>query len=376
MIIAGGGTGGHLYPALNIAAALKRRAGEGLDVLLVGAKRGVEARVLPGTSYRYRLFPMEPIYRSRPWRNWRSVVALIRVSRGIMKLFDSYEPHLVVGTGGYVAGPVVAWALLRRITTAIQEQNSYPGFTTRLLAPYVDQLHLGNRQALQYLGRRAKARVRIHGVPIRVPERRPTEAEAREAFGLGPGRVVLVVGGSQGARRINEALLESLARVAAGDLSRLPPDTQLLWATGPAHFEAVQETLAGFGGADGLRLVPYVDAMDEALSISTIAISRSGAATLAELSAWGIPALLVPYPHAAADHQRENARAHESAGAAEILEESQLESDATILWQRLLDLLDERERLAAMAAAARSLGAPDAADRIADDLLELMEDEA
>ena len=377
VIIAGGGTGGHLYPALNIAAALGRRAGNtDLDVLLVGAQRGIEARVLPDSEFRHRLLPLEPLYRSRPWRNWTSLVGLLRSSRRILKLFDSYEPDLVVGTGGYVAGPVAAWAVFRRLPTAIQEQNSYPGVTTRVLAPYVDQVHLGSRAALRYLDRTPRSRIRIHGNPIRSPSQRPPETEARESFGLGRGRVVLVVGGSQGARPINEALLESLSRVEAGETPALPEDVQLLWSTGPTQFEAVSEALSRLRAGASVRALPYIEEMDRALSIATIAISRSGALALAELSAWGIPALLVPYRHAAADHQRENAKEQEAAGAAEMVEESELVSDATILWQRLAELLRQPQRLASMAAAAESLGAPDAADRIADDLLHLIEEAA
>ena len=172
-IIAGGGTGGHLYPALNLAEALRRSARNEIEILLVGAQRGIEARVLPERGVPHRLLPLEPIRRSRPWQNWRLLRSAIVASREIRRLLDSFAPDLVVGTGGYAAGPVVGWALARGLPTAIQEQNSYPGLTTRWLAPYVDQLHLGYEEAMKNLWPGPDTLVRVHGNPIRWPDKRP-----------------------------------------------------------------------------------------------------------------------------------------------------------------------------------------------------------
>ncbi|MDX1577387.1 MAG: glycosyltransferase, partial [Gemmatimonadota bacterium] len=146
ILLAGGGTGGHLYPALNIAAALRRVEPSAVCSFL-GSRRGVEARVLPESDYAYRLLPLQPLYRHRPWRNWRLLVSAPAVVAGVRGAFRDFRPSIVVGTGGYVSGPALAWARIRGIPTAIQEQNAAPGLVTRLLASRVDQIHLGYPEA-------------------------------------------------------------------------------------------------------------------------------------------------------------------------------------------------------------------------------------
>ena len=371
-MIAGGGTGGHLYPAINLAEALERRGAGDVSVLLVGAERGVEARVLAERGIAHRLLPLEPIYRSRPWRNLRLLVSGARVARELRELFASFAPDLVVGTGGYASGPVVAWARWCRVPTAIQEQNSYPGLTTRWLAPYVDQLHLGYREALAHLRPGGRTLVRVHGNPIRWPHDPPSPAAVRREFGLGEGRVVLVVGGSQGAAGLNWTLITALEAVVRGELPALPSDVWLLWATGPANHEQVKARLRGLGN-ERIRLLPYIARMEHALSVSTLAVSRAGALMLSELCAWGVPALLIPLPHAAADHQRKNARTLASSGAAHVFEESAMRASPADLWRELVRLLCVEGELAGMAKAARQRGNPRAADEIAADLWRLME---
>ncbi|HSG81979.1 MAG TPA: UDP-N-acetylglucosamine--N-acetylmuramyl-(pentapeptide) pyrophosphoryl-undecaprenol N-acetylglucosamine transferase, partial [Gemmatimonadota bacterium] len=373
-IIAGGGTGGHLYPALNLAEALKRRAGDEIEILLVGAQRGVEARILPERGVPHRLLPLEPIYRSRPWRNLRHVRSAFAVGSEIRRLFREYAPDLVVGTGGYAAGPVVGWAILRGLPTAIQEQNSYPGLTTRLLAPFVDQLHLGYEEAVRMLWPGSKTDIKVHGNPIRWPDQRPHPETVRQEFGLGPGRVVLIIGGSQGAAPINDAILAALGMVKAGKLPSLPTDAQLLWATGPAHFQEVRRQLERLRGRVPIRTVPYVSEMERALSIASLAVSRAGALALSELCAWGVPAVLVPLPHAASDHQRWNARSLAADGAAVVVEERDMHRDPGTLWRTMNHLLQGQSLLDEMGAASRARGTPHAADEIAADLWRLMED--
>jgi UDP-N-acetylglucosamine--N-acetylmuramyl-(pentapeptide) pyrophosphoryl-undecaprenol N-acetylglucosamine transferase len=372
-IIAGGGTGGHLYPALNLAEGLRRSARDEIEILLVGAKRGVEARVLSERGVAHRLLPLEPIYRSKPWRNWRLVRSAFAVSKEIRSLLDTFAPDLVVGTGGYASGPVVGWAAVRGIRTALQEQNSYPGLTTRWLAPYVDQLHLGYEEAMRYLWPGPETVVRTYGNPISWPDEVPSEDSVRKELGLAPGRVVLVVGGSQGARPVNEALLEAIEGVNAGDLPGLQPDVQVLWATGPEHHARISGRLGRLGDRVPVRTVPYVAEMERALSVTTLAISRAGALTLSELCAWGIPSLLVPLPHAAAGHQLHNARALEADGAAIVMEESEVRASPGALWRKVVDLLNAPWDLEEMGRASMAVGNPEAADEIASDLWDLME---
>jgi len=371
-MIAGGGTGGHLYPALNLAEALRRRGGEGTDVLLVGARRGVEARVFAERGVPHRLLPLHPLYRSRPWRNWRTLASSFAVLAELRELFADFAPGLVVGTGGYAAGPVVAMARVKGVPTALQEQNSYPGLATRWLAPYVDQLHLGYREALRHLQPGADTVVRFHGNPIRWPDRAPQPVAVRRQWGLEGGRIVIVVGGSQGAAGLNRIVLAALERVTRGELPDLPGDARLFWATGPANHPTIESRLREIGYGR-VTAVPYIDEMEKALSITSVAVSRAGALMLAELCAWGVPALLVPLPHAAADHQRMNAQALAAAGAAALFEEDQLAERPDPLWLRLRSLLSSEDELERMAGAARARGNPHAADQIASDLWQLLE---
>lgn len=372
VIIAGGGTGGHLYPAMNLAEALEEVCEGMVEVLLIGAERGVEAQVLPRRGVPHRLLPLQPIFRSRPWRNWRLVPSAARSSLEIHRVFSSFTPTLVVGTGGYAAGPVVAWALATGRRTAIQEQNSYPGLVTRWLAPFVDQIHLGYEEALAHLHPGPATTVRVHGNPIRWPAATPDAEATRGALGLGEGPVLLVAGGSQGAAPLNRALLDAFRAVGEGRLPPLPAGVQVLWATGRAHHDAVAGEIGEIGDVV-VRAVPYIDEMERALSIASLAVCRAGALALSELCAWGVPAVLVPLPHAAADHQRRNARALEKVGAAIVVEESSLGDSPAALWEPVIGLLHDPERLARMAGAARSRGQPGAARAIAEDLVELME---
>ncbi len=369
VVFAGGGTGGHLYPALALAEALQR-ADATTEILFIGAKRGIEARVLPERGINHRLLPLEPLRRARPWENWRLVPSMMLSYAGIRRVFRHFRPHLVVGTGGYASGPVLAYAILRGVPTALQEQNSYPGLVTRALAPRTRQLHLAFPEARDHLRPGKRTEVFEFGNPIRPPDPTADPAAARAKFSLGTGTVALVVGGSQGARAINEALLADLRGIAEGRLPGRPDGFEILWATGPRHFDSVSERLRPLGLADWVHAHPYIQDMPSALAAADLAVSRSGAMALAELCAWGIPSILVPFPHAAADHQLHNARALADAGAARVVLESELGSGA--LWGRLLELAADPARRAEVAAAARERGHPDAADRIAEALSKLL----
>lgn len=369
VLFAGGGTGGHLYPALALAEEFQRRE-PAAEVMFLGARRGIEARVLPERGVRHVLLPFEPIRRQRPWENWRLVPAALGSLRGLMRAFSDFRPDLVVGTGGYASGPVVGWALLRGIPTALQEQNSFPGLVTRWLAPRVRQIHLAFPEALEHLKPGPRTEVFHFGNPIRPPDPSLDPAEARRHFGLGDGPVALVVGGSQGARSINEALLADLRGVTEGRLPAPPAGLQLLWATGPSHYESIQGRLAELRLGDWVRPVSYIQEMPRALAAADAAVSRAGAMALAELCAWGIPSVLVPFPHAAANHQHHNALALGEAGAAQVIPESQLGDGR--LWRALVELFQEPGRREAMAQRARERGHPDAAARIVSALGELL----
>ncbi len=369
VLFAGGGTGGHLYPALALANALRAER-PGVRVHFAGALRGVEAFVLPKHGLPHTLLPFQPIYRDRVWRNWRLVPALLGSIRGLIRLFRELRPGLVVGTGGYASGTTCFWALLQGVPVAVQEQNSWPGLTTRLLARRARQVHLGFPEAAPYLRPGRRTRLLALGNPIRPPDPGLTRAESRLQFGLSTRSVVvLVVGGSQGSRAINECLLEAITEVATGRLAR-PDGLEILWATGPAHLDRIRERLSPLGVEGWVHTFGYIDAMPRALASADLALSRAGAMASAELLAWGIPALLVPLPTAAADHQTHNAQALAQAGAAVALTEAEL--TPARLWCELSSLVLDADRRSAMAVCARARAKPNAARDIVRELLTLL----
>jgi UDP-N-acetylglucosamine--N-acetylmuramyl-(pentapeptide) pyrophosphoryl-undecaprenol N-acetylglucosamine transferase len=371
VLFAGGGTGGHLYPALALAEAMTLERPD-VQVHFVGARRGVEAQVLPKRGVPHTLLPFEPIRRERVWRNWRLVPSALRSALGLARLFRRLRPALVVGTGGYASGPACAWAVLSRVPMALQEQNAWPGLTTRWLSRWARQVHLGFPEAAAHLRPGPRTEVLALGNPIRPPDPGLDRGECRRRFGLDPdGVVVLVVGGSQGARAVNEALLAALERVCAGVLPPRPTGLQVLWATGPAHIAGVEERLRRLTAAEWVRPLGYIEDMPAALAAADVALSRAGAMATAELLAWGIPAILVPLPTAAADHQTGNARALAEAGAAVHLPQRELTPER--LWSELVALATDEPRRRRMAEQARARAKPDAAREIAQRLLTLLE---
>lgn len=369
VIFAGGGTGGHLYPALALGAALQERDAD-IHVHYVGAQRGVEARVLPEQAVEHTLLPMRGFQRDGLWRNWRLFPALTGTFAKLAALFLRLRPRLVVGTGGYASGPAAIWAVLTAVPIAIQEQNSHPGFTTRQLSRWARQVHLGFPEAASMLKPGRTTEVLSLGNPIRPPDAAIDAVLARGQFGLSQDAVVLlVVGGSQGSRAVNETLLAALEQVASGTLPPRPEKLEILWGTGPSHVTAVRERLTPLD-LQWVTTFGYIDDMPHALAATDVAVSRAGAMATAELLAWGRPMLLVPLPTAAADHQTHNAAALEEAGAAVMLREKEL--TAAGLWQEIRSLAGDDIRRSRMQAAARARARPNAARDIADHLHRLI----
>lgn len=355
LLIAGGGTGGHLMPALALARAA---ADHGHDVVLVGATRGIEAQILPRHPFRFHLLPMEPFYRRAWWRNARWPMIAVRAWRAAGRVLRDERPAIVIGTGGYAAGPIVWRAQRAKIPTALQEQNAFPGLTTRWLARGARQAHLGFPEARLRLAPGPDTDVFVFGNPITPPGRVDAVAARAEFRLAGERRTLLVVGGSQGARVLNETVARALERGLLNDVN-------LIWGTGTAHASRYA-TLAVPG-----RVVVrgFFDPIAPAYAAADLVVARAGAMTVAELCAWGKPSVLVPLPTAAADHQTYNARAMASAGAAVMLIENGL--GASEFAKAVVPLLQDRERLDALSRSARQRGHPNAARIIMEKVLEL-----
>lgn len=365
-VFSGGGTGGHLYPALALADALSARRPD-LHTYFVGAERGIEARVLPAQGREHLLLPVEGLRRGGGLAglraNLRAGLRLLRSLSSLAAAFHTLRPRLVVVTGGYAGGPAGLMASLMGLRLVLQEQNSVPGLTTRALSVFAREVHLAFPEAAECLPRPARRKVRVTGNPVRPPSTVDRSAAAR-SFGFDLSRpVVLVVGGSQGSSALNEAVLGAVADAVNAAEAGAATTMRLLWSTGPTHLATIRAELEALGSPPWVTPVGYIERMSDALSLADLAISRAGAMATSEFLAWGLPAILVPLPTAAADHQRANAAALAQAGAAVLLEESTLEGPEL---RAVVDgLLTEPVRLASMAAAARQRGRPGAAAEIA-----------
>jgi UDP-N-acetylglucosamine--N-acetylmuramyl-(pentapeptide) pyrophosphoryl-undecaprenol N-acetylglucosamine transferase len=351
---AGGGTGGHLYPGLAIARALKSLRPD-IDPFFIGARRGIERDILPTTDFPHVLLDLHPLYRKTFWNNWKTAMGALSAWRALGKLARQQSPCVVVGTGGYASGLALAYARAHGIPFVLQEQNSYPGLTMRFFARWAREVYLGYPEAALHLGEGKHTSLVDSGNPIEPPPReRPNRADARASWGFprAGGHVLLVFGGSQGARALNTAVADWLR---AG---KRPRDLYVIWATGKGTYSEFSSL-----AADGVVVKPYIAPMRDAYAATDLAIARAGAMSTAEMCAWGIPALLVPLPTAAADHQTVNARTLASAGAALYVPQAEL--TAARLDAALHDLLDDPRELARLAEGVTARARPNAAREIA-----------
>jgi UDP-N-acetylglucosamine--N-acetylmuramyl-(pentapeptide) pyrophosphoryl-undecaprenol N-acetylglucosamine transferase len=361
LVIAAGGTGGHVYPGIAVAREFRRRDPEA-EILFIGTHRGLEARILPMEGFRFR-----PIT-ARGWvgRGWmRGAAAAVLVPWSgfqAVRILREFRPDLVLGVGGYSSGPVVAAAVLLRIPRVVLEPNALPGLTNRWLAPWAQVVFVAFEETKSQV---SGGEVVVSGNPVR---REIAELSSAGPERHGPPWSLLVTGGSLGARSINRAMIG-----AAIELAPLGDRIRIRHQTGERDYE---ETARGYreAGLPSSRyaVAPYLDEMGRALREADLVVSRAGATTVAELTAAGKPAVLVPYPHAAHHHQERNARAMEAAGGAVVIRDEDLTGER--LGRTLRSLLEDPARLRAMAEKSRGMGKRDAADRIVDRCVKLVEE--
>ncbi|HJQ21283.1 MAG TPA: UDP-N-acetylglucosamine--N-acetylmuramyl-(pentapeptide) pyrophosphoryl-undecaprenol N-acetylglucosamine transferase [Gemmatimonadaceae bacterium] len=352
ILFAGGGTGGHLYPGLAIARAVQRLRPDA-QPFFIGARRGVERDVLPTTGYPYALLDLHPLYRTRVWNNWRTLTGMFTAWRGIGRVVRDERPAVIVGTGGYAAVAALAYGVLHRIPIVEQTGDSIPSLTARLFSRWSREVYLSFPESAHRLRARTPHALIDTGAPIEPPpDPRPPRSAALRAWKFpDDALVVLVYGGSQGSLAINTAVRDWIAR-------GLPANVHLIWGTGKKTFDEFKNL-----ESDRVRVRPYLAPIADAYAAADLAVARAGTMTLAELFAWNIPAILIPLPTAAADHQTMNARTLEQAGAAVHLSQSQLSGDA--LARTIASLLGDRQRLASLRRAAAQRARPGAAAEIA-----------
>ncbi|MCL2677644.1 MAG: undecaprenyldiphospho-muramoylpentapeptide beta-N-acetylglucosaminyltransferase [Clostridiales bacterium] len=356
VIVSGGGTGGHIYPAIAIADGLKEAAGA--EILYLGGKNSLEERLAAQAGLKFASFEARGLTR-RSLKAAADLAVNLRGLRQAKTLIKEWRPDVVVGTGGFVSAPAAYAAVLAKVPVVLHEQNAFPGLANRFLSRYAAAVCLNFAEAGRHFAR--KERLFITGLPVRKEILTANREEAYVYFGIdekkeGKKPLLLITGGSQGAKSINKA-------AAAVYDTLLNAPARIIHITGPKGYEegkaAVEEK--GLAQNRDILLFPYLDRMDLALAAADLVLSRAGASFLAELLCRGTPALLSPYPHAAANHQMSNAVALEKNGAALVLEDDRLERD---LAGMLLPLLRDEERRCRLSAAACGMGNPRALDAI------------
>ncbi|BAO54325.1 undecaprenyldiphospho-muramoylpentapeptide beta-N-acetylglucosaminyltransferase [Nonlabens marinus] len=335
IIISGGGTGGHIYPAISIANECRRRWSD-CEILFVGAQDRMEMEKVPAAGYEIRGLWISGLQRSLSAKNLAFPFKVVKSLLDARKIINDFQPDVAIGTGGYASGPLLYMAHRNRIPTLIQEQNSYPGITNKLLAKSVQKICVASDHMERFF---PKNKIELTGNPVRqdlidIPV---NKKDALSHFGLQTDKsrkVLLVLGGSLGARRVNQ-LIES-------QLQNLEQDVQILWQCGKLYYEQYKNY-----NSETVKVLEFVDRMDLAYAAADVIISRAGAGTISELALAGKPVLFIPSPHVAEDHQTKNALAIQDEDAALMIREQELEDNFPVIWKQLISDQPLREKLSA-----------------------------
>jgi UDP-N-acetylglucosamine--N-acetylmuramyl-(pentapeptide) pyrophosphoryl-undecaprenol N-acetylglucosamine transferase len=358
ILITGGGTGGHAYPAIAIADAIRQKR-PNAAISFAGSRDKIEWRIVPLAGYPISPITVQGLQRKITAQN---LLMPFRVAKGLresIQLIQQFDADVVVGTGGFVALPILLAARYLVRPIVIQEQNAFMGLTNRLASRFADSIHLAFEEARP---KRVKGSVHMNGNPVRADLGNASKSEGRTFFDLDRAdKIILVFGGSLGSLALNEAMATLVSGLLA--ISGLG----VIWQTGDRYFDRYSESVQKH---PRLKMHKYIDRMDLAQAAADLAVCRSGASTCAELMLTGTPSIMVPSPNVAEDHQTKNARSIEKQGACEVLPEDQLMAE---LLDRVKNLIETTGRLSAMSQKALQLARPHAADRIAEDVLMIAE---
>ncbi|MEE9190099.1 MAG: undecaprenyldiphospho-muramoylpentapeptide beta-N-acetylglucosaminyltransferase [Candidatus Neomarinimicrobiota bacterium] len=357
IIIAGGGTGGHLFPAIAIGEAIIQHAPKS-HIQYLGSQFGIEANVLPVKSLPHSLLPIRGLNRSITFKSFaQNLILPFRLFASIKrtrKLFDELTPDIVIGTGGYASAIPIREAIKRKIPLVIQEQNLLPGLTTKMFSDKASRVCVAFPESAEYF----KNEVFVTGNPVRIGIQNGDRKRAAQRFNLNEGKkTIFLFGGSQGSRALNR-----LMELSVDELSE--DGFQILWQTGPQKSDRYKKN-----EKESVRIKSFIYDMADAYSISDLIISRSGALTLSEITLCGKASILIPFPHAAADHQTINAKALSEANAAVLIPEHNLTAGKLI--EEATALLNDEDRLTKMAQNSKSLGKPDATEVIVNHILDV-----
>jgi UDP-N-acetylglucosamine--N-acetylmuramyl-(pentapeptide) pyrophosphoryl-undecaprenol N-acetylglucosamine transferase len=351
IVISGGGTGGHIYPALALVREIQKETKDA-EFLYIGTNNGLESKIVPREKIPFKSIHITGFKRKISLENMKTILRFLKGAQDSKKLLKEFKPDIVIGTGGYVCGPVVYAAAKLNIPTIIHEQNSVPGLTNKFLSRYVNKIALCFEEAKDYF---PENKVVFTGNPRATEVIGKDGVQGRLSAGLNISMpTVLIFGGSRGARPINEAVVKSFS-----ELGQKP--YQVLYITGDVHYEDVKKEAELVGSPQNVVIKPFIHNMPEVLSGVDLVVSRAGATTLAELTSLGIPSILIPSPYVTNNHQEKNARSLCTQGAAELLLENDLNSKS--LMKYIDSILLDKEKLINMKNKAKKMGVPDSASR-------------
>lgn len=360
VIMTGGGTGGHIYPAIAIADKIKRKHPDA-EILFVGTERGMEKDLVPKNGYNIQFITVSGFHRKKFWRNIKTAADLAKGNWQAKKIVDEFKPDLVIGTGGYVCGPMVRAAHKKGIKTYIHEQNAFPGVTNKLLEKYVDQVFVSFPESKNYF--KDQGKLVVTGNPIRKSFLVCGMNNSREKMNINSNEfVILCFGGSLGASKINSTML-----YVAEAVNNMP-DIRLFFITGKNYYQKICDTLneKEIILTENIKILEYADNMHEYISAADLVISRAGALTVSEITACGKASILIPSPNVTGNHQYFNAKVVADKGGAIIMEENALTEEK--LLGTILRLKNNKKALNGMAAASGQVGRLDAVDLIYDHL--------
>lgn len=360
IILSGGGTGGHIFPAISIARKIKELLPD-TDILFVGAKGKMEMEKVPKAGFPIKGLPVSGFHRRLTLKNLSFLFKLVASLIKANKIVKSYKPDLVIGTGGFASGPIVKAASSKGIPCLLQEQNAFPGVTNRMLGKKVNTICVAHEGLQQYF---PASKIKLTGNPVRedIIKKSGDRKEALEFFGLEEGKpVVFVFGGSLGARTINQAIEGHLGDIASKNLN-------LIWQTGTSFFNEAKDA-ALREGVDQIKAHDFIYRMDLAYELADIIISRAGAISISELCIVGKPVILVPYPHAAGDHQMKNAMSLVDKNAAIMIEDHKAKDE---LVDEIVGLLNDKKKMEDLGSNIKAMAMPEATSKIAEQALKLL----
>ena len=359
ILLTGGGTGGHIYPALSMIKAIKEKYPDS-TFLYIGTPDGLESKIVPDAGVDFKSLSVSGIRRSLSLENFKTLYQFVTSIGKAKKYIKEWQPDIVIGTGGYVCAPVVYAAAKLKVKTVIHEQNSLPGVTNKFLARYVDKVLICFHEARKYF----KAdKVVLTGNP-RATEVAKTLKVGKVALSLNQHKkTVLISGGSRGARPINDAFTSMVKKYEQSDF-------QVVFVTGTVHYESICQQIENVHELKNVKVMPFIADMPKFLVSIDLFVGRSGATFLSEITALGVASILIPSPYVAENHQEFNARSVTDHGGGTLILESEL--TAEVLYDEITRLLNDEEKLASMRDITKKLGIPDASTRILNVVDELL----